>query len=46
MGIYRNFRKILNFKIPVILKKILKKNYGKNDLDIQLEKYLNFLLMN
>ena len=42
MGIYYNFKKILNFKIPVFLKKILKKNYKKNNLDIQLEKYLNF----
>tara|TARA_B100000767_G_C19751239_1_gene530888 strand:+ start:1438 stop:2136 length:699 start_codon:yes stop_codon:yes gene_type:complete len=42
MGIYYNFKKIFNFKVPIFLKKLLKKNYGKNNLDIQLEKYLNF----
>ena len=42
MGFYYNFKKIFNFKVPVFLKKYLKKNHGKNDLDIKLEKYLNF----
>ena len=42
MGIYYNFKKIFNFKIPVFLKKLLKSSYGKNNLDIQLEKYLNY----
>ena len=42
MGMYYNFKKIFNFKVPVFLKKLLKKNHGKNNLDIQLEKYLNF----
>jgi FkbM family methyltransferase len=42
MGKYYNFKKIFNFKIPVFLKKLLKKSHGKNNLDIQLEKYLNF----
>ncbi len=42
MGIYYNFKKIFNFKIPVFLKKILKRNYGKDNLDLQLEEYLNF----
>tara|TARA_B100000795_G_C22751910_1_gene419801 strand:- start:534 stop:1226 length:693 start_codon:yes stop_codon:yes gene_type:complete len=42
MGLYYKFKKIFNFKVPVFLKKILKKNHGKNDLDIKLEKYLNF----
>ena len=42
MGFYYNFKKIFNFKVPIFLKKILKKNFGKNNLDIKLEKYLNF----
>tara|TARA_B100000787_G_scaffold161012_1_gene140484 strand:- start:367 stop:1059 length:693 start_codon:yes stop_codon:yes gene_type:complete len=42
MGLYYKFKKIFNFKVPVFLKKILKKNHGKNDLDIKLKKYLNF----
>ena len=42
MGIYYNFKKIFNFKIPVFLKKLLKSSYGKNNLDIELEKYLNY----
>jgi FkbM family methyltransferase len=42
MNLYFYFKKIFNFKIPVYLKKKLKQNFGKNDLDIKLEKYLNF----
>ena len=42
MGIYYNFKKIFNFKIPVFFKKLLKSSYGKNNLDIELEKYLNY----
>ena len=42
MGIYYNFKKIFNFKIPVILKKVFKKSYGRDNLDLKLEKYLNY----
>ncbi|WP_440937268.1 FkbM family methyltransferase [Candidatus Pelagibacter sp.] len=42
MNIYFYFKKIFNFKIPSFLKKKLKKNFGKNNLDLKLEKYLNF----
>jgi len=42
MNIYFYFKKIFNFKIPSSLKKKLKKNFGKNNLDLKLEKYLNF----
>lgn len=42
MSIYYKIRKYLNFPIPLFLKKNLKKYYGKNNLDQQLEKYLNF----
>ena len=42
MSIYYKFKKIFNFKVPVILKKILKKSYARNELDLKLKKYLNF----
>ena len=42
MSIYYKFKKIFNFKVPVILKKILKKSHARNELDLKLKKYLNF----
>lgn len=42
MSIYYKFKKIFNFKVPVILKKILKRSYARNELDLKLKKYLNF----
>ncbi len=42
MSIYYKIRKYINFPIPSFFKKHLKKYYGKNNLDQQLEKYLNF----
>ena len=42
MSIYYKFKKIFNFKVPVILKKLLKKSYARNELDLKLKKYLNF----
>ena len=42
MSIYYKFKKIFNFKVPVILKKTLKKSHARNELDLKLKKYLNF----
>ena len=42
MSIYYKFKKIFNFKVPVILKKTLKKSHARNKLDLKLKKYLNF----
>ena len=42
MTLYYKIRSIFNFPVPILFKKKLKKYYGKNNLDQQLEKYLNF----
>ena len=42
MSTYYRIRKYLRFPIPLFFKKFLKRYYGKNNLDQQLEKYLNF----
>ncbi|MDB4192545.1 hypothetical protein N9599_00005, partial [Candidatus Pelagibacter sp.] len=42
MSIYFKIRKYIKFPIPIFFKKHLKKYYGKNKLDQQLEKYLDF----
>tara|TARA_A100001035_G_scaffold266505_1_gene249576 strand:+ start:1669 stop:2373 length:705 start_codon:yes stop_codon:yes gene_type:complete len=42
MSIYYKIKKIFDFPIPIFLKKNLKKYFGKNNLDQQIEEYLNF----
>jgi len=42
MSIYYKIQKYLRIPIPIILKKNLKKYYGKQSLDKQIEKFLNY----
>tara|TARA_B100001250_G_scaffold390753_1_gene391002 strand:- start:1630 stop:2337 length:708 start_codon:yes stop_codon:yes gene_type:complete len=42
LSVYYKIQKYLRIPIPVFLKKLLKNYYGKNNLDQQLEKYLNY----
>ena len=39
MQIYYKIQKFLKIPIPLFLKKLLKKYYGKNNLDKKLEKF-------
>ena len=42
MTIYYKIQKYLRIPIPLFVKKFFKKYYGKNNLDQQMEKYLNY----
>ena len=42
MNLYYKIQSILRFPIPIFIKILFKKYFGKNNLDQQIEKFLNF----